>query len=306
MQIFVTGATGFIGGAVAQALLRAGHRVVGLARSEEAAAQLQDRGINPYRGDLTEPSSLLEAVRASDGVIHAGTALSATGDRGVIDRAAVQAMLDVLAGSGKPFLYTSDQLIYGSTGEGIADEQTPLHPPPFIAWRPAVEAEVLAATERGVRAMVIRPVAVYGNNAGGMALFLAQARQQGAAIYIGDGAARWSTVHVDDLAELYLRMLERAPAGTLLCASAEPSVCMRDLMEAIGQAAGVPARSVTLDEARQLMGQMAPVEGFTTNLQVSGEQARRLLGWQPVRPSVLEELRHVVDIPGDNGKLAVK
>lgn len=290
MDVFVTGATGFIGGAVARRLQQVGHHVVGLARSDTAAATLRQQGIDVHRGDLTDVTSLATATQRADAVVHAGAAQHAGMDRGEIDRRAVHAMVAVLEGTHKPFLYTSDQLIYGSTGDTVADEHTPLNPPPFIAWRAALEQDVLAAVARGVHAMVVRPVAVYGHNRGGIAMFVAQAQQQGAAYYIDQGDARWSTVHVDDLADLYVRMLENAPAGTLLCAAAQPSVSMKELMTAIGRAAGVEARSLTRDQARNVMGPLVPVDGFATNLQVSAAQAMALLGWQPRMPSVLDEL----------------
>jgi len=247
-------------------------------------------GVEPHRGDLTDPASLVAGARAADGVIHAGAAQTAGMERGEIDRRAAMAMLEVLEGSGKPFLYTSDQLIYGGTGEGAADEDTPLDPPPFIAWRAKLEGEVLAYAKRGVRAMAIRPVAVYGRGRGGMAMFVEGARMQGAAYYVNDGEARWSTVHVDDLADLYAMMLEQAPAGTVLNASAEPPVKIKDLMAAVGRAAGVENKGLPLAEVREVLGPFVPVDGFATNLVVSAEKARRMLGWEPKEPSVIEDL----------------
>lgn len=125
MKIFLTGATGNVGGAVAEKLLAAGHGVLGLARSEEAAEKLRALGVEPHRGDLTDLGGLAEAARAADGVVHAGAAQTAGMERGEIDRRAVLAMLGALEGSGKLFVYTSDQLVYGATGAGAADEESP-------------------------------------------------------------------------------------------------------------------------------------------------------------------------------------
>lgn len=290
MYVFLTGATGYIGSTVADSLMARGHSVLGLARSDDSAAVLRARGIDVHRGDLSEPESLSDAVDRTDGVVHAGAAMTETMDRGEIDRQAVQTMVDRLSGTGKPFLYTSDQLIYGPTGEDIATEETPLNPPPFVAWRPAVEEIVLDAVD-DVRGLVIRPVAVYGHDGGSIEMFVEMAHENGAAYYVGDGEAEWSTIHVEDLAELYVRMLEDAPAGTLLNASSEPPVVMHELMDAVGDAAGVPAESLAPEEARDVMGPNMPVEMFTTNLRVSAAKARELLDWEPTQPSVLEILR---------------
>ena len=137
--------------------------------------------------------------------------------------------------------------------------------------------------------MVIRPVAVFGRGRGGMTMFVESARMQGAAYYVNDGEARWSTVHVDDLADLYVRMLEQAPAGTLLNASAEPPVAMKDLMGAVGRAAGVEVKGLMLEKAREVMGPLAPVDLFAMNLVVSAKRARETLGWRPAALSVVED-----------------
>src|SRR6266852_1050625 len=131
MNIFLTGATGYIGSAVADAFMKAGHSVTGLARSDEAAGQLRLKGVTPHRGNLKSPASLAGAVSVLDGVIHTGT----TND-GRLDQAAVQAMLDALSGSGKPFVYTSGVWVLGDTSDKIADESAPLKPAALVAWRP--------------------------------------------------------------------------------------------------------------------------------------------------------------------------
>src|SRR5579862_9123948 len=142
MNIFLTGATGYIGGAVADAFMAAGHSVTGLARSDEAAAQLHLKGITPHRGDLNSTATLSNATSGLDGVIHTGT----TND-GAIDQAAIQAMLESLQGSNKPFVYTSGVWVLGNTGDRIADESAPLNPAALVAWRPAVERLVLERSE---------------------------------------------------------------------------------------------------------------------------------------------------------------
>src|SRR5260370_15429416 len=182
LNIFLTGATGYIGGAIAEALLARGHRVTGLVRSDDAASKLSAKGVVPHRGDLASPASLADVTRSSDGVIHAGT----TSD-GRLDREAVRAMLEALGGSGKPFVYTSGVWVLGDTGGAVADESAPLKPAALVAWRPGVEAMVLESARHGVRAVVIRPAIVYGRARGIPADFVKSARETRAARLVGSG-----------------------------------------------------------------------------------------------------------------------
>ncbi|HEV8038400.1 MAG TPA: NAD(P)H-binding protein, partial [Bryobacteraceae bacterium] len=161
LNVFLTGATGYIGGAVADALLRAGHKVTGLARSPEATHRLRAKGITAFDGDLNWPANLAKAAAQSDGVIHAGT----TND-GAIDQTAVRAMLDALRASSKPLLYTSGIWVLGDTGGRIADETWPVNPTALVAWRPKAEQVILEASSTGVRSIVIRPGIVYGRGGG--------------------------------------------------------------------------------------------------------------------------------------------
>ena len=165
MKVFVTGATGYIGGTVSEALIRRGHEVSGLARTDHAARHLQGRGVNPVVGDLRDLDVLASAAAAADGVINAATTYDT--DRGDVEAAAVSAMLDALGDSGRPLVYTSDQLIYGDTGPEPAEETRPLAPPPFLTWRP--EVEQLVVTRPGVRGVALRVTAVHGR--GGNQLF---------------------------------------------------------------------------------------------------------------------------------------
>jgi nucleoside-diphosphate-sugar epimerase len=289
MQVFLTGATGYIGSAVAEALRKAGHTVVGLARSEDQMHMLAARSLGGHRGDLRDPASLAEGARHADAVIH--TALAATADAPQVDRAAVQAILDELNQFNRPFIYTSGCWVLGNTGDRVADEGTPLAPIPLVAWRPAVEQLVLDAALHGVQGIVLRPVMVYGRGGGLVRAFVESARQHGAARVVGDGRNRWTFVHVDDLADLYVRALGAA-SGTLLFGAHGPALPVRDVAEAASRAAGAGGKIeiVPLEEARKTMGPMA--DGLALDQQVSGERAMRLLGWRPKAPTVLEELEN--------------
>jgi nucleoside-diphosphate-sugar epimerase len=286
MNIFLTGATGYIGSAVADALLNAGHSVTGLARSDEAAGKLHLKGITPHRGDLTSPATLRDAASALDGVIHTGT----TND-GRLDQAAIHAMLEAINGSGKPFVYTSGVWVLGATGDKIADEGAPVNPVALVAWRPLVERMVLESAQQGVRAIVIRPAVVYGRGGGIPADLVRSARENGAARYVGTGENHWPTIDVDDLADLYLRAFERATGGTLLHAADTFAYRVREIAEAASAGAGSDSRTESwpLDQARKMLGAYA--DALVLDQRVSATKATTMLGWRPRAAGVLDDLR---------------
>jgi len=289
MKVFLTGATGNIGSAIAEALLAKGHSVLGLARSEEAAAKLRTLGIDPHRGNLQDADSITQGARQADAAIHAAWTQGL--DMIEAEQNAVNAILEALEGSSKPFIYTSGMMVYGDTGNQIADENTPLNPPDFLTWRVPIEETVLAACKRNIRSIVVRPSLVYGRGHGFIAMQICSARQAGSARCPGTGKNLWSTVHVDDLANLYVCALEKAPAGTVFNAATE-SVPIRALMEVISRTAGTDGKIVdwSLEEARQVLGPFA--DALWMNIQVSGAKAVELLGWKPQAASVLEEIAH--------------
>ena len=272
---------------MAQALSAAGYAVVGLARSDDQARTLAAQGLGAHRGDLRDPASLAEGARHADAVIH--TAMAAGADAGQVDRAAVEAMVGALAQFNRPFIYTSGCWVLGNTGYKIADEDTPLAPTPLVAWRPANERLVLEAAGHGVQGIVLRPAMVYGRGGGLVTSFVQSAREHGAARVIGDGQNRWTFVHVDDLAALYVLAL-RSAAGTLLFAAHGAAVRVRDVAEAASRAAGAngEVEMVPIEEARKTMGPFA--DALALDQQISGGRAQRVLNWQPRGPSVLEEL----------------
>ena len=288
MKVFLTGATGYIGGAVARALQAAGHEVVGLARSDEAEQKLRRAGVTPARGDLCDPRHLATLARQTDGTIHTGFAMSAQG--GAIDRAAVESIVEGLKGSGKPFVYTSGVWVFGNTGSQPVDEMSALDPTPLVAWRPAVERLVLDAAAQGVRSIVIRPGDVYGRGAGMIADMVDQGRDKGVVRYVGDGENHWPIVHVDDLARLYLLALEKAPAGTLLHATVGPSVRLKDIADAASRAAGVAGKTTSwpLEQARAVLGPFA--DALALDQHFASSRASDLLGWTPGGPALLDDV----------------
>jgi nucleoside-diphosphate-sugar epimerase len=280
MQLFVTGASGYIGSAVTEKLIGAGHRVAGLARSDAAAQKLEKAGASVVRGDLRDVSVIESAARESEGVIHLGMEFNANAP--ALDRGAVDAILAGLGGSGKPFLYTSGIWVMGDTGGHVADESTPVNPTPLVAWRPVHENLVLHA--EGVRGVVIRPAMVYGRG-GGFAASFAEAAKNGVVRFVGTGENRWPFVHVDDLADLYVRALG-APAGSLYFASAGPSVPVREVAKSAARGARVEA--MPIEEARQTMGALA--DALVLDQLISARKAEQELGWAPRAKPVLEEL----------------
>jgi nucleoside-diphosphate-sugar epimerase len=285
MRVFLTGATGYIGSAVAERLRAAGHQLSALARSDTAAARLSAAGIEPIRGDFADPKSVAAGARAADGVIS----LATTYDSGV-DGPAIDAILEALAGSNKPFIYTSGIWSHGDTAGEVVDESSPPKPVPLVAWRQGVEDRVIAAAREKIRTIVIRPAIVYGRGGGIPAGFVESARKEGAAQIIGTGENRWPFVHVDDLADLYLLALENAPPGTLLLGVSGEAHPVREVAAAASRGAGANGRirAWSLEDARKKLGAYA--DALVLDQQASGRRAQQLLGWQPHRTDVLEDI----------------
>jgi nucleoside-diphosphate-sugar epimerase len=273
MRIFVTGATGYIGTAVLEKLQQAGHQPVGLARSDASAAKLAQRGVEIKRGDLRDGRSIASGVHDCEAAIH--LAIDFSRDTAQLDRAAITAL-----SAKKPFLYTSGVWVLGNTGDQGADENTPVHPPPLVAWRP--DHEELALQSGGI---VIRAARVHGRGGGAGRIFRQSAIAEGAVRIAGGGENRWPFVDVDDLADLYVLALN-APAGSLYHASAGASVRVIDLARAAAK--GAPVVQEPVDQARQRIGPMA--DALILDQVIRSTKAQHELGWRPSRPTVLEDL----------------
>ncbi|MBA3471756.1 MAG: NAD(P)H-binding protein, partial [Rubrobacter sp.] len=273
-----------------------GHRVSGLARSDESARKLEERGIRAVRGDITDAGSLREAARGVEAVVHAALMHGEGAEEA--ERSVVGAVLDVLRGTGRTFVYNSGVWVMGDTPEGVdlADEETRVDPPPMFTWRPAVEDWVLvAAREEAVRTFVVRSGIAYGRFAGGtVGELVDSARERGAARYVvppeGENNS-WALVHLDDLGDFYIRLLEgEAPGGTLLLAVSDGPHRVREIAEAASRAGGAGGRveAWPLDEALEKLGDHA--YALALDQRLSSERVRRLLDWTPSAPSVFEEL----------------
>jgi nucleoside-diphosphate-sugar epimerase len=270
MNVFVTGASGFIGSAVTQALTLRGHQVRGLARSDRAEAVVRAAGGTPIRGDLFDVEGLARAAAAGDAVVH--TAADPGNDRADIDRAAVTAMLAAMTDGA--FVTTTGAPRARSSREPVGEDDVAEAAGP-LAWLAEAETRVLSATR--VRGAVIRPPIVYGNGAGPLAGLVRQTRADGIARYVGAGENRWSTVHVHDLAIAYALVLESGATGVFHAAEATPE-SMASLFGAIGSAAGVPVRSWPLEEALATHG---PLAGYLAMDAALDAGRLRGLGWSP-------------------------
>lgn len=278
MNIFVTGASGYIGSAVVAALVARGHQVRGLARSAEAEAKVRAAGATPVLGDLTDCSVLATAAAAGDGVVH--TAATADADRVSVDEAAVTAMLAAMHGG--VFVATTGAPRARSSRQPVSEEDVaPLGGP--LDWLAAAETRVLevrGSEVRGplVRGIVVRPPIVYGDGGGPVRRLSEQARRDGIARYVDAGDNRWSVVHVRDLAQAYALLVESPHSGVFHVAEAEP-LPMRDIMTAVSHCAEVPVASWSLTEAMTTHG---PLAGFLAmDAALDATRLRRLVGWQP-------------------------
>ena len=293
MRVFVTGATGYLGRAIVRAVQEAGHEVVGLARSEQAAAALVSAGCRPHRGDITDPPGLAPALADADAVIHTavGTGGGVVGDA---DHAAVDAMVAALAERKGTLILTSGLAVYMGYRVPFVDESTPLDDV-VEPQRPrvALEERVLAAGERGVRPVVIRPGHVYGGGSAGIftRTLLEAARTAGHGVYVGDGYGLFAVLHLDDLAAAYVAALTEPSASGRYNLVAQ-AMTMRDLATAMsyGVGGGGATSAITPDEAVERWGPLG--RGLLGGPMVSSVRATAELRWRPTGPPLAYELIH--------------
>ncbi len=292
MRIFLTGATGFIGSAIVPELINAGHQVLGLTRSEAGAQSLKAAGAEVHRGDLEDLESLRSGAAKSDGVIHCAFNhdFSKFVENCEMDRRAIEAMGDVLAGSDRPLLITS------GTGMGNAvpgqpateDHFDPNHPNP----RKASEVAGVAVAERGVNVSVVRLPQVHDTVKQGLITYaVALAREKGVSAYMGEGLNRWPAVHVLDVARLYRLAVEKHEAGSRYNAVAEEGVSMREIAEVVGRGLKVPVVSLSPEEAPAHFGWLAMFAGY--DMPASSAQTQQRLGWHPTGPGLIADLEQM-------------
>lgn len=296
--LFLTGATGYIGGTLAGRLLAAGHHVRGLVRRADSAKLLADRGIQPVLGGLDDAELLAREARLCDGVINTASADHA---------GAVQALLTGLAGSGKPLLHTSGSSVVGDDARGaylspqVFDGDSPLQVNPAKQARRDIDLKVLGSASQGVRSAVICPSLIYGVGTGlnthsvQIPFLASNAVQCGTVQIVGAGANVWSNVHIDDVVSLYLLALAKAPAGAFYFAE-NGEASFADLGAALARRLGLPGvTSLPAEVAAQRWGEPKAWFSLGSNSRVRATRARKELGWQPIHASVLEWIAH--DMP---------
>ncbi|MGZ3872333.1 MAG: SDR family oxidoreductase [Mucilaginibacter sp.] len=293
MKVFVTGATGFIGTAIVQELLSAGHQVLGLARSDASAGKLAAAGAEVHRGDLEDLDSLRSGAAAADGVIHAGFIHDFTRFAEVcaVDKRAIETIGDVLAGSGRPFIVTSGTALVNPGMLATEDIKPPVNP----AWPRASEQTADAVAALGVRAAAIRlSPSVHGDDDkhGFIPILVNIAKEKGVSAYIGDGQNRWNAVHRLDAAHLYRLALENATPGTRYHGSAEEAITVKTIAEAIGKQLNIPAVSIAPEEAAAHFGWFAHMAAI--DCPASSKLTQERLNWHPTHTTLLADIENGV------------
>lgn len=287
MRVLLTGGTGYIGASVLDRLISGGHQVTALVRSAEKAELVRAKGAQPAVANLSDGDALRELAAASDGVVHVaspGDETSAT-----VDEVAVTSFLRALRDTDRPFVYTTGVWLHGS-GSAIT-ESTAMNTPRLTAWRVPLAERVRDA--QAVRTSVIAPGVVYGHGGGLLNLVAAgprTAENTPALMTVGHGDQHWSTVHVDDLAELYVLALEKAPAGSYFLGVGGGNPTVREITAAVSRSVGLAGR-VEPEPVVQTLDRLGLLgEALLLDQQASGGTARRVLGWSPQGPSVLDDI----------------
>jgi len=293
MKVFVTGASGFVGTAVVQELLKAGHQVLGLARSEASATKLRSTGAEVHHGDLEDLDSLRKGAAETDGVIHCGFIHDFTRFAEVcaVDERAINAMAGILAGSNRPLIVTSGTALVSPGSLATEDMPSPFNP----AWPRASERAAETAVAAGARAAILRlPPSVHGDEDkhGFIPILVNLAREKGFSAYIGEGRNRWNAGHRLDAALLYRLALEQAIPGARYHANTEEGITVKSIAEAIGAKLNLPVKSLSAEEAAGHFGWFAHMASIDSP--VSSVWTQEHLNWQPSHPFLLTDIENGV------------
>ncbi|HEY3799905.1 MAG TPA: SDR family oxidoreductase [Caulobacteraceae bacterium] len=284
MRVFLTGANGFIGTAVAEELRAAGHEILGQARNDAAAATLESRGIAVHRGDLNDPASFAAGARLCDGVIHTAFIHDFTkfAENMAIEQKAVVAMVEALQGSGKPLVVTSGTGLLAAGRMAVETDTMQRE------GRGETEAIVLAAS--GIRSSSVRlpPITHEGADGGFGPLLIQGARDKGVSNYVGEGANHWPAGHRRDAARIFRLALEKGEAGGVYHAIGDEGVPTRDIAAAIGRRLGVPTASITAEQAMEQFGFVGMF--FSLDIPASSAITQAKLGWRPEGAGLLQDL----------------
>ena len=284
-RVFITGATGYLGSAIAARLVRAGHDVRGLARSHERASALVAMGIDAVLGELAEPDGYLSELKNCDAVVHVGRD---PGNAEDADQAALEAIrAGARDGRVRRLLYTSGVWVHGDTGGAVADETTPLAAAEVVKWRPIHEDAALDLAGDEVVVAVFRPGMVYGERRGTLGDWFQEARERRTVSYPGDGSQHWGMVHRDDVAEAYALALEHARGSERWLLVDESRFTVRELAEAVARATGTQALPVDRETVLRTEGLTGAA--MLMDQQFTATRARRELGWVPRHTSFVAE-----------------
>jgi nucleoside-diphosphate-sugar epimerase len=290
MRVFVTGATGFIGSAVVDQLIDAGHEVLGLARSDEGAAAVEAAGAEVHRGALDDLDSLRDGAAAADGVIHTAYIhdFSQMEMAAATDRRAIRTLGAALEGSGRPFVVTTGTALI-NPGHVVTELDAP-DPASSAHPRSGAQREAFAFAARDVRVSIVRPGAsVHGEGDHGFVPVLIDiARARGVSAYVGNGSNRWPAVHRLDAASLYRLALEKSPAGCAWHAVGDEGVPTREIAEVIGRHLDLPVASIAPEAADEHFGWIAAF--YRLDAPASNALTRERLGWEPVHPGLIADL----------------
>lgn len=282
MKIFLTGASGYVGSAVAERLKGRGYKIVGLARNDAAEAKLTEKKIETIRGGLSDLDVLKKAANEADAVVHLAFShnFDDYNDAVNLDREVIKAFGETLARTNKPLIVTSSSAVLGDTRSNEADEDYPFGENATRKLRGEAERDVLQLSSKGIRAIVLRlPLFVYGRAGSSFVPFLInQAKSENSANYVESGEHKVSAVHINDVADLYFLALDTSTAKGLYNVAAE-SVSMKALSESVGRLLNVKAKSISTEKAREQFGKM--FEFLSINNQIDASKARRDLKWQP-------------------------
>ena len=286
MRVFLTGATGFVGTAVARELIGAGHSVLGVARSDAAAGALAGRGVEPHRGELADPASFVAGAVACDATIHCAFIhdFSRFAENIEIEQHTVAAMLDALEGSGKPFIATSGMALLAPGKMATEDDEA------MDQGRGATEAMVRAAAARGIRTAVIRlpPITHEDGDGGFLPPLVAIAQEKGVAAYVGDGANRWPAGNRADAASLYRLAMEKGEPGAAYHAVGDEGVATREIAAAIGKRLDLPVVSLPAKKAGEHFGFL----GMFAAVDIPGASqiTQQRLGWRPTHKRLIDDI----------------
>ena len=292
MRVFVTGAAGFIGRATVQELVKNGHQVLGLARNDAHVEAVTEAGAQPHRGDLTDIESLKSGAEAADGIIHLAFIHDFHDLAGscATDRAAIEAMGEVLAGTGKPLVIASGTLLLPKGTLATEDSAPDRNHPPLSDRAKSADVVYALSKEQNVRGSVVRlaPTVHGAGDAGLIPRLITMYREKGSVVYVGDGSARWPAVHRDDAAVLLRLALEKGTAGATYHGVAEQGVPMKEILAVVGRRLRLPVESRSVEDAMGTVGFLARM--IALDNPTSSEKTRKELGWHHTRPGLLADM----------------